>query len=253
MWRTWPACLRTIEALALAIEAKDDTTHSHLRRVEVYAVEIGKDLGLSDSELQALRAAALLHDIGKDWLYRSTSSPKPGTSECCGIRKDEIHPVVGQEFWRKWNFPIRWLRLCAPIMKNGTAAVTPRDWQGKTSRSGRGFWLPWTVWTRSPRTVSIAGALPLDKAMAHVVAEAGKSFDPRVVEILVRRFVDLVRLVNGLTTKTPRLWKNIKIERGLYPTTGFENCEKSDGQSGGGKGDFQLDRRREQGRRPCSN
>src|ERR1700691_1413310 len=39
--------LRTIEALALAIEAKDHTTHEHLRRVRVYAVEIGKDMGLS--------------------------------------------------------------------------------------------------------------------------------------------------------------------------------------------------------------
>jgi hypothetical protein len=39
--------MRTIEALALAIEAKDHTTHEHLRRVRVYAVEIGKQLGLS--------------------------------------------------------------------------------------------------------------------------------------------------------------------------------------------------------------
>ena len=57
--------LRTIEALALAIEAKDHTTHEHLRRVRVYAVEIGKDMGLSAPDLEALRAAALLHDIGK--------------------------------------------------------------------------------------------------------------------------------------------------------------------------------------------
>src|SRR6266702_6220598 len=57
--------LRTIEALALVIEAKDFTTHSHLRRVEVYAVEIGRELAVRESELNALRAAALLHDIGK--------------------------------------------------------------------------------------------------------------------------------------------------------------------------------------------
>src|SRR5207245_9372808 len=39
--------LRTIEALSLAIEAKDHTTHDHLRRVQVYAVEIAKELGLN--------------------------------------------------------------------------------------------------------------------------------------------------------------------------------------------------------------
>src|SRR2546426_6841992 len=57
--------VRTIEALALAIEAKDQTTHAHLCRVQLYALEIGKELGLSEDEIQALRAAAVLHDIGK--------------------------------------------------------------------------------------------------------------------------------------------------------------------------------------------
>ena len=51
--------LRTIEALALAIDAKDHTTHDHLQRVQLYAVEIGKDLGLSEKELEALTAAAV--------------------------------------------------------------------------------------------------------------------------------------------------------------------------------------------------
>src|SRR5436309_2010229 len=57
--------LRTIEALALAIEAKDQTTHDHLCRVRIYAVEVAKKLNLSAEQLEALRAAALLHDIGK--------------------------------------------------------------------------------------------------------------------------------------------------------------------------------------------
>src|SRR5207302_6470935 len=57
--------LRTIEALALAIEAKDHTTHDHLQRVRIYALELAKDLDLNHEEMDALRAAALLHDIGK--------------------------------------------------------------------------------------------------------------------------------------------------------------------------------------------
>ena len=57
--------LRTIEGLILAIEAKDHTTHTHLRRVGIYAVELGKELNLGAADLDALRAAALLHDIGK--------------------------------------------------------------------------------------------------------------------------------------------------------------------------------------------
>src|SRR5581483_2953844 len=52
--------LRTIEALALAIEAKDHTTHDHLQRVRVYATEVAKKLKVSDAEMEALHAAALL-------------------------------------------------------------------------------------------------------------------------------------------------------------------------------------------------
>src|SRR6266568_3890764 len=82
--------LRTIEALALAIEAKDDMTHSHLRRVEIYAVEIGNELGLSDSELKALRAAALLHDIGKLAVPEHIIS-KPGRLTVTEFEKMKIH------------------------------------------------------------------------------------------------------------------------------------------------------------------
>ncbi len=57
--------LRTIEALSLAIEAKDHSTHSHLKRVQAFAIQLGKDLDLNDAVMNALRAAAILHDIGK--------------------------------------------------------------------------------------------------------------------------------------------------------------------------------------------
>jgi HD-GYP domain-containing protein (c-di-GMP phosphodiesterase class II) len=70
--------LRTIEALALAIEAKDESTSEHLQRVRVYAVEMAKELGLSEEERAALKAAAVLHDIGK-LVFRSTSSRNPGS------------------------------------------------------------------------------------------------------------------------------------------------------------------------------
>ncbi len=57
--------LATIEALARAIDAKDQTTQMHIRRVQVYATGLAKALGLSDAEIQGVKTAALLHDIGK--------------------------------------------------------------------------------------------------------------------------------------------------------------------------------------------
>src|SRR5438128_11629578 len=55
----------TAEALATAIDAKDQTTHCHVRRVQIYAAGLGGAFGLANDEIAALKAGALLHDIGK--------------------------------------------------------------------------------------------------------------------------------------------------------------------------------------------
>src|SRR5438128_4049689 len=57
--------LATAEALATAIDAKDQTTHCHVRRVQLYAMGMGEVFGLSEAEIGALKSGALLHDIGK--------------------------------------------------------------------------------------------------------------------------------------------------------------------------------------------
>src|SRR5207247_111146 len=95
---------RTIQALALAIEAKDQTTYDHLERVEVYALAVGKELGLCDSELEALRASALLHDIGKLAVPGYIIS-KPGKLTPEEFEKMKVHPVVGAEILEQVDFP----------------------------------------------------------------------------------------------------------------------------------------------------
>ena len=96
--------MRTIEALALAIEAKDNTTHDHLRRVQVYAMEVGRELKLGDDDLEALRAAAVLHDIGKLAVPEYIIS-KPGKLSPEEFEKMKIHPVVGAEILEHVQFP----------------------------------------------------------------------------------------------------------------------------------------------------
>src|ERR1700730_17088873 len=96
--------LRTIEALALAIEAKDQTTHEHLQRVRVYAIEVAKELGMKGPELEALHAAALLHDIGKLAAPEHIIS-KPGRLTPEEFEKMKIHTLVGAEILERVRFP----------------------------------------------------------------------------------------------------------------------------------------------------
>ncbi len=103
--------LRTIEALALAIEAKDHTTHEHLQRVRVYAIEVAKELGVSGAELEALHAAALLHDIGKLAVPEHIIS-KPGRLTPEEFEKMKIHTLVGAEILERVRFPY-------PVVKVG--------------------------------------------------------------------------------------------------------------------------------------
>src|SRR5687767_3823058 len=63
--RTARLHLATMEALALAIEAKDHTAHNHIRRVQIYSTGLARALGMSHQEVEAVETAALLHDIGK--------------------------------------------------------------------------------------------------------------------------------------------------------------------------------------------
>ena len=58
--------MSTIETLAMAIDAKDQITHGHIRRVQTYAVALAREVGVTDTSLiRAVEAAALLHDMGK--------------------------------------------------------------------------------------------------------------------------------------------------------------------------------------------
>src|SRR5262245_39249502 len=96
--------LATVEALATAIDAKDQTTHCHVRRVQIYAEGLGKLLGVSEAELAALKAGALLHDVGKLAVPDHILN-KPGVLTPAEFEKTKIHTVVGAEILSRVDFP----------------------------------------------------------------------------------------------------------------------------------------------------
>ena len=214
--------LRTIEALALAIEAKDHSTHAHLRRVQTYALEIGKEMGLNGVELDALRAAALLHDIGKLAVPEHIIS-KPGKLTPEEFEKMKIHPIVGAEILEQVKFPYP----VVPIVR-----AHHEKWNGKGYPYGlKGEEIP--LGARILAVVDCMDALvsdrqyrrglPPDEAMSVILLESGKSYDPVVVGILHRRFAELEQLAQSYQADTTRLSTDLKIEKGREPASGFES------------------------------
>jgi diguanylate cyclase (GGDEF)-like protein/putative nucleotidyltransferase with HDIG domain len=214
--------LRTIEALALAIEAKDHTTHDHLQRVQTYAVEAGKDLGLSEMELNSLRAAAVLHDIGKLAVPEHIIS-KPGKLTPEEFEKMKIHPVVGAEILEQVKFPY----AVVPIVR-----AHHEKWDG----TGYPYGLKGEQIPMGARILSVVDcldsiasdrqyrrALPLDEAMDAVRAQSGTSFDPRVVDVVSRRYREMEGMAKASELDKARLSTDVRIERGDAPAAGFED------------------------------
>ena len=213
--------LRTIEALALAIEAKDHTTHDHLRRVRIYAMEVAKDLGISAAEMQALRAAALLHDIGKLAVPEQIIS-KPGKLTPEEFEKIKIHPVVGAEILERVQFPYPVVPIVRAHHEKWDGTGYPAGLKGEEIPIGARILSAVDCLDALASNRQYRRALPLERAMEIINSESGKSFDPKVVEVLARRYTELEQMALAQDWDKKRLSTHVKIEKGLAPAAGFE-------------------------------
>jgi len=177
--------LATIEALARAIDAKDGTAENHIRRVQIYATAVARELGMTELEAQAIKTAALLHDIGKlavpDHIL---SKPGPLTPE--EFQKVQAHPQVGADIIATVPFPYP----VAPLILSHH-----ERWDGRGYPLGlKGEDIP--LGARILCLVDYFGALTsarpyhepmaVDAAVSLIEQEAGKALDPRAVEAFLR-------------------------------------------------------------------
>jgi diguanylate cyclase (GGDEF)-like protein/putative nucleotidyltransferase with HDIG domain len=218
--------LRTIESLALAIEAKDHTTHDHLQRVRVYAMELAEDLRLTHDQKEALRAAALLHDIGKLAVPEHIIS-KPGKLTKEEFEKMKIHPIVGAEILEQVKFPYPVVPIVRSHHEKWDGTGYPDGLKGEEIPIGARILAAIDCLDALASDRQYRRAVPLDQAMATVVADAGKSFDPRVVAALEKRYVELERMAQEQSpAPRPKLSTAVLVERGDAPAAGFETAAK---------------------------
>ena len=177
--------LATVEALATAIDAKDQTTHFHVRRVQIYCGRLGELMGLSQAEIKALKAGALLHDVGKLAVPDHILN-KPGKLTAAEFEKMKIHTTVGAQILERVGFPYP----VVPIVR-----YHHEQWDGRGYPEGlRGEEIPVTA-----RILSVADCfdsvredrpyrpgMTRDEACAMIRRGAGTHFDPRVVETFLK-------------------------------------------------------------------
>jgi diguanylate cyclase (GGDEF)-like protein/putative nucleotidyltransferase with HDIG domain len=214
--------LATIEALALAIDAKDQTSQTHIRRVQLYAAALAQSLGMSDNDIQGVKTAALLHDIGKLAVPEHILS-KPGPLTPEEFQKIRAHPKVGADIIRAvpFPYPVSPLILCHH-----------ERWDGKGYPGGlKGEDIP--LGARILSVVDYFDALmterPYHKAMSQDAAvallqqESGKGLDPQVVD----RFIGFLPRLNAeaeqLEAQTVRKLElqHGPVDDGARPATGF--------------------------------
>ena len=212
--------LRTIEALSLAIEAKDHTTHDHLRRVQVYAVEIAKDLGLDESMLNAIRAASMLHDIGKLAVPENILS-KPGRLTPEEFEKMKIHPIVGSEILDRVEFPYPVVPMVRSHHEKWDGTGYPDGLKREAIPIGARILSAVDCFDALASERPYRRALTPEEAMSTLSAEKGRSFDPRVVEVMERRYAELEVIVSTMETERRRLDIAPRMDRPVAPSSGF--------------------------------
>ena len=196
--------LATAEALATAIDAKDQTTHCHVRRVQIYAAGLGKALGLSAVEIEALRAGALLHDVGKLAVPAHIIN-KPGRLTPAEFDKMKIHTTVGAQLLSDVNFPYP----VAPIVR-----YHHERWDGRGYPDGlRGEQIPITA-----RIIAVVDCfdsvredrpfrrgMTRDEALAFLRRGSGTHFDPTIVSLLIDQLPKLEARIaaSGLAQQDP--------------------------------------------------
>jgi putative nucleotidyltransferase with HDIG domain len=172
----------TIETLAMAIDAKDQVTHSHIRRVQQQAVALARALGVKDElQIKALEAAGLLHDLGKLAVPEHILN-KPGRLTPAEFEQMKTHATVGADILSRIQFPYP----VTPIVRHHH-----EQWNGTGYPDGlRGDQIP--LGARILSVVDCFDALTSDRpyrrklsdkeAIEYLKSERGKRYDPQIVD-----------------------------------------------------------------------
>jgi diguanylate cyclase (GGDEF)-like protein/putative nucleotidyltransferase with HDIG domain len=212
--------MNTIESLAIAIDAKDQTTHGHVRRTQIYATEMGRLLKVSESELRALVAGALLHDIGKLAVPEYILN-KPGKLTEAEFAKMKIHPTVGGDILKRVNFPY-------PV--EDIVRFHHEKWDGSGYPKGlTGEKIPLVA-----RIISVVDfydatrcdrpyrkGMKREESLALLNKMTGSSFDPKVVDLFSKHVAEFDKLIGNEDIQEQVASENLDLITKTKPDAGL--------------------------------
>lgn len=189
--------MSTIETLAMAIDAKDQITHGHIRRVQHYAVGLARAIGVKDpAQIKAIEAASLLHDMGKLAVPEYILN-KPGSLTPAEFEKMKLHASVGADILSAIDFPYP----VVPIVRHHH-----ESWNGTGYPSGlAGSQIP--IGARILSVVDCFDALTSDRpyrprltdgeAIKILVERRGIMYDPLIVDTFIEVHRHIAPLGDG--------------------------------------------------------
>jgi putative nucleotidyltransferase with HDIG domain len=183
--------LSTIEALAMAVDAKDQITHGHIRRVQVFATELAKRLGVNDeAQLRGIETAALLHDMGKLAIPEFILN-KPGKLTVTEFEKMKRHADIGADLLSSISFPYPVIPIVRHHHENWDGSGYPSKLAGHDIPLG----------ARILSVVDCFDALTSDRPYRPRMSDAesfqilterrGWMYDPLVVDTFIRVFPEI--------------------------------------------------------------
>ena len=186
--------LSTIETLAMAIDAKDQITHGHIRRVQRLAVGLARSMGVNDEiQIKAIEAAALLHDMGKLAIPEFILN-KPGRLTPNEFDVMKQHANIGADLLGSIHFPYP----VVPIVRHHHEAWDGSGYPDKL----RGVSIP--LGARILSVVDCFDALTSDRpyrprlsvedAIAILVQRRGSMYDPLIVDKFIEAQAQLSEL-----------------------------------------------------------
>ena len=215
-----------LEMLAMAIDAKDQTTHDHIQRVKLFARRMGEMVGLSELEIEAVKAGALLHDIGKIGVP-SYILNKPGKLTEHEFEQMKLHTIIGADMLSNINFryPV------VPIVRHHH-----ERWDGKGYPDGlAGEQIPITarILTLVDNYDALRSDRPYHKAMSreealdYIRKNAGVFFDPSLVDIFLGRIDELEAEAASFKSQVKKLTGVDSLAlKSATPAAGLDTSDK---------------------------